>query len=302
MKRRTWLGLALAAAVLAGAGVYQALPSDPATGTARPIRLRLGETVGTFMTANELKEGPGGPRAYTIAVDRHRDDSTLFFTDVWVAVRFEDVAASFDLPPGRILMVGQSAGVVADFDTTLYDQPLPFPEADRRALALTDQLLKAGWQAETLFRPGDEMDSNSTNNRKVYATLTSVSGNRLQLSLTDLSRSPRFDPNLPGSAPVTPSDPTPRFLLRVAVYAPDALRDRLSELAAARRFALRGNGTDTPGLRLWMDAPDWTPEAAGMRQVDVPNPQWAPDRPASGRQTFRRWQMPDGTTEPTIRW
>lgn len=301
MRARTWLAIGLAAVVVVAAGVYQALPSDPAKGQARPMRVRLGEPVSAFMAANGIAEGPGGSGSYSVAVDKMRDMSSIFFVDVWVAVHYEEGAFSIDLPPGRILVVGQMAGVVEDFDTTLYERPLPFPEADRRARALREQLLKAGWQAKSVFDPKDESDSNATSNAKYYATLTSAAGNELTIHMMDLSKAPRFDPNIPGSAPVTPADPTPRFLIRVSVTLADAQRDRLSELQSARRFALRGEKRE-PDLRLWMQDPGWTPEAAGMTEVDVPNPNYAPDKPASGRPVFRRWRMPDGTVEPAIRW
>lgn len=301
MRRSRLAGLFLAFALFAGAGLYLLMPGDPAKGPARPIRVAMGQTVGEFIAANGLKEGPGGPGQYTLAIDKLRDNGSLYFTDVWVNVHYEDGDFSLELPPGRILVVGQTGGVITDFDATLYERPYPFAEADRRAREFIDRLLKSGWKAQSLFYPKDEMDSNSTNNRKYYARMTSEAGNTLYVQLMDLSRAPGFDTSIPGSAPVTPSDPTPRFVTRIEVTATDELRDMRSETVAARLFMLRHQKEDSPGLRIWLDDPAWTPDNAGMKQVDVPNPRWDPQKPATGRKTFMRWQMPDGTTEPAYR-
>jgi len=292
-------------ALVAAAGVtvliWAAIAStrdDPARNAPRELRIGLGQTVGDFMTVNGLQEGPGGLGEYTVPVDKKFDADSFYFTDVWVAVYYEDGKFSLHLPPGRVLVVGQAAGVITDFQATLHAQPYPFEQADRMARDFIDARLQSGWHADSLFYPRHVEDSNSTRNRKVYAHMTDESGNALILMLTDLSRTPRFDANIPGSAPLTPADPTPRFLVQVQVWAPKALRDRRSDYVSARRFAASGAGKDRLSLRTWLDDPDWTPERLGMKQVDAQNPYWNPEKPWLNKRIVKRWQMPDGSTEP----
>ena len=283
-----WFKLAGLFSVIVGIGIFLLMPADPAKSPPRIIRIKLGQTVTDFMAANDLKEGPGGPREYTIDIDKHDDWMSFWFRDVWVAVHYEDGDFSLDLPPGRVLQVGQSGGVITDFDASLHAQPYPFAEADRLARAFIDKLLKSGWRAQSLFYPKNAEDNNSTSNRKYYATLISASGNKLKFLLTDLALDP----------PITPSDPTPRFQAHVEIRAPDELVRKRDDFLNARRFALTGRKMDRLGLRIWMDDPDWTPDKLGMKKVDVPNTSWNPEKPWLSRKIIQRWQMPDGTTEP----
>ncbi|MCG7509247.1 hypothetical protein [Mesorhizobium retamae] len=287
------------ACVVALIGLYFMLNSsdDPGKQPPRSIEIQLGQSVADFMVANDLKEGSGGLGEFTVPVDKTDDRMPIFFTDVWVAVRYKDGDFSLDLPPGRMLAIGQSGGIITNFDVKLNEQPHPFAVADKAARAFIDQLLKAGWRKESLFYPENEMDSNYTSNAKAYGTLVSGSGNKLHYILLDVSQTPAFDPNLPGSAPITPSDPTPRFLPQLQIWAPEKLRDTRDDVVRARRFLADTQKDTPPGLRTWLDDPEWTPEAHGMKQIDVPNPNWNPQKPWLGKETIKRWQLPDGSTQ-----
>ncbi|CAM5372344.1 hypothetical protein MAUB1S_06377 [Mycolicibacterium aubagnense] len=291
--------LLVLACVVALIGLYVMLnpPDDPAKHPPRLIEIKLGQSVLDFMATNELKEGSGELGEFTIPIEKTDDQMPIFFTDVWVAVRYKDGDFSLDLPPGRMLAIGQSGGIITNFDMKLYEQPHPFVEADKTARSFIDKLLKAGWRKETLFYPENELDSNYTGNAKAYAALVSGSGNKLNYILLDVSQTPAFDPNIPGSAPTTPSDPTPRFLPQLQIWAPEKLRETRDDFVNARRFAASGQKKRL-GLRVWLDDPNWTPEKLGMKQIDIPNRNFNPQKPWLGKETVKRWQMPDGSTEP----
>jgi hypothetical protein len=263
-------------------GFFLASPVVSPEGEPHILRVRIGQSVGDFMAVNNLKKEDAenfGP--LTIPVDRLEDWMSISFDRASAIFRYEDGIFGFDLPPGQSMSIGQHGGTITDIFVSADSNDHHFRKIDPTARKLLDNLIRNGWKPIDLHFPKHELDTNSSDGTIYYGTLAASSGNQLSVRLR------------------TYLDP-PFFIMHVEIRGPDDLFERRSDVVAARRFALKDN-PEKSTLRLWLQDQDWSPEELGMKQVDVINPKWSPNSPTSGRRIFKRWQMPDGTTEPTFR-
>ncbi|QEI07662.1 hypothetical protein FXN63_18815 [Pigmentiphaga aceris] len=261
MKKLLFL-IALAVCVLIGAYLIFKR-HDPAQDAPRKIEVGMRMTVNDLIERNRLDMGPRVPQGYVIDVDKLGDVMPMYFDDNWITLHLLDGDQIFDLPPGRTLQISQNAGRVIGLSFRPFAQPRPLSDMQAYVTDLIASLERKGWQRTSSSKIPAGPEDFDVGAKSVFGAMRSPSGSELTMTLRDYGLAPKHESFIIVPDPThKPAQRSQTYLLEIDVG--DGRTEGYAELVYPRRIFETGDKNHALPLRRWIEAPDWTPEKAGM--------------------------------------